>query len=347
MRSTPCNEGATVALQKSRRRVTAADIARSLGVSRATVGFVLNETPGQTISAATTERVLAEARRLGYRPHIAARALASGRSHLVLLVLPDWPIEYSLRENIDEATHALDEHGYALITYTPHEGARARPLWETLQPDVVMGLFPFSDTLIDSMRAAGVERIVPDPEEVSEVRYSEGGPRLQVEHLHDLGHRRLGFARPSDPRLFELADAREEAATAAAIELGLETPATLELNPAASEVDPPVSEWIEAGITGVVAFNDDVAAAIIGAAARAEIAVPQSLAVIGHDDTPMALMFEPRISSVRIDSTGLGHYLAALAIHAMDETPTPEWEQTSAVKLIARASTSVTPTTQE
>lgn len=332
-----------MASQASHRRVTAADIARSLGVSRATVGFVLNETPGQTISVATTERVLAEARRMGYRPHIAARALASGRSHLVLLVLPDWPIEYSLRENIDEATHALDVHGYALITFTPHEGARSRPLWETLQPDVVMGLLPFSDSLVSSMREAGVERIIPDPDQASEVRYSEGGPRLQVQHLRDLGHRRLGFARPTDPRLFELADAREAAAAAEAIGLGLEAPRMLEFASVGSEIDPPVQAWVEEGITGIVAFNDDVAAAIIGAATRAGIAVPQGLSVIGHDDTPMALMFEPRISSVRINSTGLGHYLAALAIHAMEGTPTPEWEQTSSVRLVSRASTSVSP----
>ena len=62
------------------KRVTAADVARSLGLSRATVGFVLNDTPGQTIPPATRERVLTEAARLGYRPHSAARALASGRS---------------------------------------------------------------------------------------------------------------------------------------------------------------------------------------------------------------------------------------------------------------------------
>lgn len=336
-----------MASQSSGRRVTAADIARSLGVSRATVGFVLNETPGQTISAATTARVLAEARRLGYRPHIAARALASGRSHLVLLVLPDWPIEHSLRENIDEATQALDEHGYTLITFTPHEGARSRPLWETLQPDVVMGLLRFPDPLIRSLREAGVERIVPDPDEASDARYSEGGPRLQVEHLRELGHRRIGFARPSDPRLVELADAREAAATAAAVDLGLEAPRTLDPVTVGSELDPPVQAWVDAGITGVVAFNDDVAAAIIGAAARAGIAVPRSLSVVGHDDTPTALMFEPRISSVRIDSTGLGHYLAALAIHALDGTPTPDWEQTSAVTLIPRESTSVSPSTQQ
>jgi DNA-binding LacI/PurR family transcriptional regulator len=43
------------------RRVTASDVARSLGISRATVGFVLNGTPGQTIPEATRSHVLAEA----------------------------------------------------------------------------------------------------------------------------------------------------------------------------------------------------------------------------------------------------------------------------------------------
>src|SRR5690625_354370 len=85
------------------KRVTAADVARALGLSRATVGFVLNNTPGQTIPEQTRRRVLAEAERLGYRPHTAARALASGRSHIVLVVLPDWPIDYSLRRHLEEA----------------------------------------------------------------------------------------------------------------------------------------------------------------------------------------------------------------------------------------------------
>lgn len=127
----------------SPRRVTASDIARSLGISRATVGFVLNDTPGQTISEATRVRVLDEAKRLGYRPHTAARALASGRTRIVLLVLPDWPLDFRLRRNIEEASLALDEAGYALITYTPHPTGQSRPLWETLQPDVVISMTEF------------------------------------------------------------------------------------------------------------------------------------------------------------------------------------------------------------
>src|SRR5262245_49292875 len=176
------------------RRVTAADIARSLGVSRATVGFVLNDTPGQTISEATRRRVLDEAKRLGYRPHTAARALASGRTRIVLLVLPDWPLDFNLRRNIEEASLALDEAGYALITYTPHPTGQARPLWETLQPDVVMAMAPWAPGQVESIRAAGVTRILPDPDAPIEAEWHEEGPTLQVEHLAALGHRRIAFA---------------------------------------------------------------------------------------------------------------------------------------------------------
>ena len=327
-----------MAVQRDGRRVTAADIARSLGISRATVGFVLNDTAGQTISAATKERVLAEAQRLGYRPHIAARALASGKSRIVLLVLPDWPIDYSLRQNIDEATQALEEAGYALITYTPHENSRARPLWETLQPDVVMGMLPFAPEQVRAIRDAGVQRIIPDPDAQNLDPYPEDGPRLQLQHLFDLGHRALAFARSSDPRIVDLVDLRAQVAQEKATALGISVLPAVEIEPG-GEAGDIVRRWVDDGITGVVAYNDDVAATIIGAALRAGITVPQQLSVIGHDDAPIASMFEPRISSIRMDSSGLGRYLAQLAISALDGTPAPESDLVTAVHLVPRAST--------
>src|ERR1700755_2909875 len=74
------------------RRITSADVARLAGVSRATVSYVLNDTPHQTISAGTRPRVLNPPTRLGYAPSAAARTLRTGRSDVVLCLLPDWPI---------------------------------------------------------------------------------------------------------------------------------------------------------------------------------------------------------------------------------------------------------------
>ncbi|CAH0179901.1 LacI family DNA-binding transcriptional regulator [Microbacterium sp. CFBP9023] len=329
-----------MAVQRKERRTTAADVAKSVGLSRATVGFVLNDTPGQTIPEVTRQRVLAEAKRLGYRPHTAARALASGRSQLVLLVLPDWPMDFSLRRNIEEASLALDEAGYALITYTPHPTGAARPLWEVLQPDVVMSLQPLTDEQIGGIRAADISRIVPNPATVAaEQRWVEEGPRLQITHLADEGHRQILFAGLRDPRLADLVESRFRSATEAANRLSLQPLRRADIDHLDPDIGDLVRSWREEGVTAVAGYNDDVAATVVGAALRAGMAVPQDLAVIGHDDTPTASMIHPQLSTIRVDTAGLGRYMAALALSAIDETAPPTAGPEFTATLIARAST--------
>ncbi|MGC5172477.1 LacI family DNA-binding transcriptional regulator [Microbacterium sp. DT81.1] len=324
------------------KRVTAADIARSLGISRATVGFVLNETPGQTISAATRARVLGEAKRLGYRPNNAARALASGHSRIILLVLPDWPLDYSMRANLDEVSLVLDEAGYSLVTMTPHPGGHAQPLWETLRPDVVMGMMPFSMEQLAEIRASGVAHIIPS---ISAEEFTPeqqlgfaAGPRMQVAHLVDRGRRRLAFAGSTDPRIADLVQQRRAMAQASAT--GFAGQALLfDADITEASVGRLVAEWVGAGVDGVVAYNDDIAALVAGAALRAGIRVPETLAVIGHDDTPLARLFVPALSSVRVDSAGLGRYMAQLALSAATGSPPPHAGPESEAVLIARETT--------
>ncbi|RZS66427.1 DNA-binding LacI/PurR family transcriptional regulator [Agromyces ramosus] len=323
----------------STRRVTAADIARSLGISRATVGFVLNDTPGQTISEATRTRVLDEAKRLGYRTNIAARALASGRSRIVLLVLPDWPLDFNLRRNIEEASLALDEAGYALITYTPHPTGHSRPLWEKLQPDVVMSMTPFAPGQAESIRAAGVTRLIPDPEAPVGEEYPEEGPVLQVQYLVDLGHRSIAFAGSADPRVADLVALRRRRANDAALALGLPPLPSSDIQLTDASAGDAIDRWREAGVTAIAAYNDDVAAALVGAGLRMGLTLPRDLSVIGHDDTPLASMFEPRLSTISVNTVGLGRYLAGLALSAVENRPLPPAGPELRVALVPRAST--------
>ncbi|HEY9308771.1 MAG TPA: LacI family DNA-binding transcriptional regulator [Microbacterium sp.] len=308
------------------KRVTAADVARSLGLSRATVGFVLNDTPGQTIPEATRARVLAEAKRLGYRANTAARALASGRSRIILLVLPDWPLDYSMRTHLDEASLALDKAGYSLVTMTPHPGGHARPLWETLRPDVVIGMTPFEADRLAEIRASGVEHVIPSVPAgefgaVGDLGYVDG-PRLQVEHLVARGRSRLAFAASPDPRLADLvAQRRDLAAQTLRERTGTELVAAASMTE--SSAPDHLRAWMAAGVDGVVAYNDDVAALVLGAALRSGVRVPEDLAVVGHDDTPLARLLVPALSSVRIDTAGIGRYLADLALSAATGTPPP------------------------
>lgn len=321
-------------MTETARRVTAADIARSLGLSRATVGFVLNDTPGQTISAATRERVLAEAQRLGYRPHRAARALASGQSRIVMLVLPDWPMEYSMASHLEEASHALDVAGYSLVTWTPHTDSRARPLWETLQPDVVMGLLPFPAAQAAAIRRSGAVVVGAEDDAPGESLGFSRGPELQVRRLVEQGIERLVHVTTSDPRLRVLAGQRAEIATTTAASLGL----PLEVVRDDAPLPDLVASWAATGRTGVVAYNDDVAAAVVGAALRTATPVPERIAVVGHDDAPIARLFVPSLTTVRIDTAGLGRYVAALALHAATGSPAPQAGPETSAELVRRES---------
>ncbi|MGW3960024.1 LacI family DNA-binding transcriptional regulator [Amycolatopsis sp. NPDC005003] len=327
---------------KAGKRVTAADVARSLGLSRATVGFVLNGTSEQRISEATKERVLAEAARLGYRPHTAAQALRRGSSKLVLLVVPDWPVEFSISKCVEEASHALEEAGYSLVTQTRHPAGTARPLWELLDPEVVVGFTPFTPDELAAMRGCGITKIIPgsssSPQQPDPLGLRDG-PRLQVEHLHGRGHTRLGFAATADPRLADLVESRLRMAEETAA--GLPPLVVRHVDDHADAAGQAVHDWLDAGVTGVVAYNDESAARVIRAAVRAGRRVPADLAVIGHDDNPYTELFVPSISSIRIDYAGLGRHLAALALHEATGQPLPAGNVDAAATVVARESTEI------
>ncbi|MGY1551362.1 LacI family DNA-binding transcriptional regulator [Microbacterium sp. A588] len=319
------------------KRVTAADVARSIGLSRATVGFVFNDTPGQTIPESTRRRVFAEAQRLGYKPHTAARALASGRSHIVLILLPDWPVDYSMRANLDEASLVLDRAGYSMVTMTPHPGGQAVPLWESLSPEVVIALAPLSDAQHSAIVATGAHTLVPgrDALELGRELHFEEGPSLQVEHLVNSGRHQIAFVGTTDPRLQDLVSQRSGLAdkTHRAI-TGRPLVASVAVNE--STVGSTLAELVNNGVDGIVAYNDDVGALVLGAAIRASLPVPGTLAIVGHDDTPLARLVVPALSSVRVDTAGLGRFLAELALSRVTASDYPQAGPEATAVLVRR-----------
>lgn len=321
------------------RRITAADVAREAGVSPATVGFVLNRTKGQKISDVTRKRVLATSERLNYRPHQAARTLRSGRNKIVLLVLPDWPLEHSLRTNLEALTHTLAAHGYALITYTPVTDSTATPLWAILDPAVVIGYEPFSAEDLADMKSLGIRNIIPSPNGAAAPASPDfaSGPRLQTEYLLGLGHKNLGFACPSDPRLKEFVQARLQLVNEVCAEVGIPRPIVREVDYQDDSGRSAAAAWKEAGVTAVIAYNDDAAADVIAGAVRYGIMVPDDLSVVGHDDSPLAVRFMPSISSISIDMERLGLYTAGIALHYAEGHPLPD-PPTEAALIVPRES---------
>ncbi|MDN3310924.1 LacI family DNA-binding transcriptional regulator [Microbacterium oryzae] len=277
-------------------RVTAADVAAASGVSRATVSYVLNDTPGQTIPETTRRRVMQAAADLGYVPSVHARALASGSTGIVVIDTSTIPHGELVANATRALSRALVERGYVPVV-NQYTGADAGgevlvALAERLRPEVVLALGDLDPALVARLEGMGVARVVA----ASSQDHIGVMATLQVAHLAEHGHRSLVYVAPPEPELAGLSELRLAAARAEATARGV----ALTAIPLA-EQEPLAAELVRlraAGATAVAAYNDEVAVGVLGAARRAGIAVPVELAVIGIDDLPLARRTHPQLTTV-------------------------------------------------
>lgn len=312
------------------RRVTSGDVAREAGVSRATVSYVLNDNPHQKIPEATRRRVWDAAARLGYAPSAAARTLRTGRSDVVLGLLPDWPIEHVLGRLVQQLTNAFAEYELTFLVHSSAPPARPlREIWKAMTPAAVLALDDFPESEADGMRTAGIEVVMALHSSVrGELRPSlvseEPIGTLQARHLAAT-HRRLGYAYPDLTRLGVLARPRLDGVRKVCAELGLPEPdvrtVPLEPNGAAEAV----KAWLTADppVTGICAFNDEVAIAVLAALQSLGLRAPQDLAVIGVDDIPAAALAQPPLTTVVRDAGTIARGLARRIVDTLDGKQVP------------------------
>lgn len=312
------------------RGVTSADVARESGVSRTTVSYVLNATQGVQISAATRERVRQTAERLGYAPSAAARTLRTGRSDLVLCVLPDWPIGPVVDSLLELLASELGARGLAVLV---HHGRGSRPLaelWRSVTPRAVVGFTAFAPEDERAMRLAGIQVVgtaletdprAPGVHAVSQVRIG----RLQVEHLADRGHRSIAYAAPTDPRLTDFVTGRLRGARLECAARGLPEPTVREVDLDRGAAADAVRGWraVDVPVTAVAAYNDEVALAVLAGLRAVGLRVPQDVAVIGVDDVPAARLAEPSLTSVSQGIEAQARYLSGAVLAAIDGAAEP------------------------
>lgn len=347
--------------------VTSADVARDSGVSRTTVSYVLNDTPGVRVSEETRARVRASADRLGYHPSVAARTLRTGRSDLVLYVLPDWPLGPAVDTLLDRLAGALAERGLSLLVHHARSGRPLHELWRAVTPRAVVGLQAFSARDRDAMRRAGIHVVassisgdVPDVFAATQ----QGIGRLQARHLLARGHTPLGYAAPTDPRVRAFAELRLAGVQAVCAEAGLPAPVVVPVELTQDSARAAVRAWRGAAagaagagrdttaaagaggkgtaapaVAGVAAYNDDVALAVLAGARAEDVPCPGELAVVGVDDIPAARFAEPALSTVSQSLDTQAEHLAAAVVAALDGTDSDGGPVPDTLQLVERAST--------
>ncbi|WP_019611289.1 LacI family DNA-binding transcriptional regulator [Nocardiopsis sp. CNS-639] len=278
-------------------------MAREAGVSQTTVSYVLNNVPHQKISAATRQRILTAVEKLGYRPSVAARTLRTGRSDTVLLLLADMPLGHTAIELIERLTQVLQRHGLNVVTRIDDESSDGS-LWADLVPRTVVVLAPVSSERRERMESAGIQVINAWRREPGETGHDALGRsqnrvgRLQAHHLVSAGHRRIGYAAPLDTRLSAFHELRSQGVEDVCAELGLEQPVVRAVEADAGAAAAAVRAWRSEGVTGVCAFNDEMAFALLAGMRGEGWTAPVDLAVIGVDDIPVARFAEPPLTTV-------------------------------------------------
>lgn len=318
-------------------RVTSADVARESGVSRTTVSYVLNGTAGTSISESTRRRVLDTAARLGYAPSAAARTLRSGRSDLVLCVLPDWPVGPVVETMLDHLADDLAERGLSVLVHHVRGDRPLSDLWRAVTPRTVVGLTAFEPHEVRAMRRAGIQVVDTHADDPGAENPQPLIGRIQVERLVAGGRIRIGYATTDDRRVADFADQRLAGVRAACAEQRLAEPIVIPVGVDAASGTAAVEAWRAAGVTGVAAYNDEVAFAVLAGARTAGLAVPDELAVVGVDDVPLAALAAPPLTTVTQSMDREASYLAARVLAALDGENPPK-RQNHGPMLVERGS---------
>jgi DNA-binding LacI/PurR family transcriptional regulator len=141
--------------------------------------------------------------------------------------------------------------------------------------------------------------------------------RVQAEHLIGRGHQRIGYAMPAHPGLREIAEDRLDGATDACAGAGIDPPVVASLGLEIAGAASAVGQWASQSVTGVCAFNDETAIAVLAGMREHGLTAPAGLAVIGVDDIPTARLMAPSLTTVSYDLRQAGRRRAEVIMASL------------------------------
>jgi DNA-binding LacI/PurR family transcriptional regulator len=303
------------------------------------VSFAVNGRPG--VGEDTRLRILAAAEELSWRPSASARALTEARARAVGLLLARSvdqlevdPFFVRFLAGVERAL-APSDHDLVLRVAERVDPAAYGRLAASGRVDG----FLLCDVEVDDPRFAlladaGLPAVVaghpvsPCPFPAVETEHADG-MRLVTEHLLALGHREIAFV--GGEAHFEHVQARLAAWRSALAAAGV-APGPV------GHGAPEIAAVLDRRPTAVVHTSDVLAVATLAAARERGLTLPDDLSIAGFDDSPLAALASPPLTSVRIDYADFGRHAALALLAALAGEPLPAYRP-APPELVIRAST--------
>ena len=312
-------------------KVTSLQVAARAGVSQSAVSRVF--TPGASVSQKTAEKVRKAAEELGYRPNVLARAMVSGKSRIIGLVVA-YLENYFYPEALEKLSNALQARGYHVLIFMASQNAGnlddvMSEILDYQVDGIVIASVSLSSDVAERCQSAGVPVVLfnrsQDIEGITSISSDNvAGGRKVAEFLMAGGHRRIGYIAGWEGASTQRD--REAGFTAALLDAGQQVFSrevgdfdTARAREAARAMfDKPADRRPDA----VFVANDHMAFAVMDVL-RFElgIAVPGEVSVVGYDDVPPAAWPAYNLTTVRQRANLMvGETVAAL----MDHIDTPQ-----------------------
>lgn len=343
-----------------RKSVTLTDIATRSGVAAMTVSRVVNG--NGYVSEGTRKRVQAAVEEMKYRPNGLARSLKRQSTNTIGLVLGDLSNPYST-ELANAVRESLTLRGFGLfICISEHSADEDITAFESLVDHNIDGLIVATrsneegNAHLESIANTNLPIVVVGRDfqhelvdQVSADNFTGGFEATQ--HLIDLGHRRIAFIGAGYENRSNL---KRLQGYLKALELhGIEVDERLITGRKESASDVPGYSTEKIGYEGmrrllslpnrptaIFARNDFTAFGAMSAIKEAGLRVPNDIAVVGFDDTPLAIHMSPRLTTVRQPMRLQGQLAAKMLLNRILENPDAEREARMLdCELIVREST--------
>jgi LacI family transcriptional regulator len=304
------------------------------------------------ISPDVVKRVRQAARDMGYKQNAAAYALKMGSTKTIGMIIPDLmnPVFPPIIRGIQSV---LDRYGYtAFLAYSENNEVTARTEVERLISRGVDGIIYAAafreDSVVDLCKSQGVPLVlvnrVVDQGDVDTVKVDDSlGISMAVDHLRDLGHRKIGFI--AGPKNISVSYIRLRAfiQTMAEHDLEVEPYRIVEAHALSEEAgEKAMSVFLgqNSDATAVIASNDLIALGCFTALRQFGYSCPKRLSIIGFNNMPYLDWFATPLTTVSIPHFQMGERSAELLLKRIkSENLDFNEEVLLKPKLIIRAST--------